>query len=392
MRHPHNRGTATVLYGMTSGLSARGFIQGQAPYLRSRGWDVALVCSQAGDVREFAEEDGIDYYPIALERNPSLWQDLKGTVALMAAIRRIRPAVTVWGSPKASLLGVLASRVLGVPSVYVIHGLRLEGSAGLLRRILVAAERLTCLMASRVVADGHDLRALALRLRLVRPGKIVVLADGSSNGVGASDVAPRYRGKLDLAEDAVVVTFAGRITRDKGVRELASAWHEIAPSHPNAHLVIAGQADPSDPAGPAYAQALSRLPNTHLLGHIDDLDHLWADTDLMVLPSYREGLPLVVIEAAAAGVPGVVTSCTGGSEAVLDGQTGIVVPTRDVRALASALTTMLDDPDLRKRMGAAARRRSLARYDRQRLWAALEALLRETGGSPMGAGHGDAPR
>ena len=380
----------TVLYGMTSGLSARGFIQGQAPFLRARGWDVALVCSQAGDVGEFAAQDGIVYYPVALERNPSLWQDLKGMVALVATIRRIRPVVTVWGSPKASLLGVLASRVLGVPSIYLIHGLRLEGSTGSLRRILVTAERLTCSMANRVVADGYDLRALAVRLRLVRAAKIVVLADGSANGVGAAEAEPRYRSKLDLPQDAIVVTFAGRITRDKGIRELASAWSETVLSHPEAHLVIAGREDPSDPAGPAYAQTLSEIPNTHLLGHIDDLDHLWADTDVMVLPSYREGLPLVVIEAAAAGVPAVVTSCTGGSEAVLDGQTGLVVPPRDVPALVAALATMLSAPDTRNRMGAAARSRSLARYDRERLWTALEALLRETAGSPVGAGHGDA--
>jgi len=366
-----------VLYGMTSGVSARGFIAGQAAFLREHGWRVALVCSDEGDVARFAGEDGIEYLPVDLARNPSVRQDLRGVVGLWRVLRRTRPAATVWGSPKASLLGVALCRALGIPSVYLIHGLRLEGSTGLRRLVLRVAETVTCRLATVVVSDGLELRALAERLRLAPAGRIRVLAQGSANGVGPHAAAPFYRRALGIDVDAVVVTFAGRITRDKGVRELARAWQWVSARRPEAHLVVAGRVDGPDPMGPGLEEGLRSMPRTHLLGHIDDLDRLWADSDVCVLPSYREGLPLVVIEAAAAGVPAVVCDFTGGRETVLDHQTGRVVPRRDVTALAHALDELIGDEHLRERLGRAARERALQNYDRPRLWAALEATLTE---------------
>ncbi|QIM21562.1 glycosyltransferase family 4 protein [Phycicoccus sp. HDW14] len=179
-----------VLYGMTSGVSAQGFIRGQAPFLRERGWDVALTCSDEADVARFAAGDGIVFHPVPLERNPSVLRDLGAAWSLFGLLRRLRPDVTLWGSPKASLLGVAACRVLRVPSVYVVHGLRLEGASGLARRVLTLLEAATCRLADVVVADGFELRRILEDRRIVRRGRVVVLADGSCNGVGPEVAAP----------------------------------------------------------------------------------------------------------------------------------------------------------------------------------------------------------
>ncbi|WP_377644197.1 glycosyltransferase family 4 protein [Oryzobacter terrae] len=366
-----------VLYGMTSGVSARGFIRGQAPFLRDRGWDVALLCNEEADVARFAAEEGMRFLPVPLERNPSWRSDLRAVRSLVGWLRGVRPSVAVWGTPKASLFGVAACRVLGVPTVYQVHGLRLEGASGVRRRVLAALESLTCRLATVVVPVGHELRESVAALSIVPANRVRLLADGSCNGVAPSTGSPRYREALGIAPSATVVTFAGRITRDKGLRELATAWERITGTHPDAHLVVAGRVDGPDPAGPELAARLGSLPHVHLVGHVDDLENLWADTDVCVLPSYREGLPLVVIEAATAGVPAVVTDCTGGREVVEPGRTGLVVPRRDAEALGRALAVLLDDVGLRHEMGERARVRALARYDRDRLWGELDALLRE---------------
>lgn len=364
------------MYGMTSGLSARGFMAGQAPFLSGRGWDVALACSREGDVEAFCATEGISFWPIPFDRNPSVVNGIKGWRALWRTLRHVTPDVTVWGSPQASLLGTFACRLQRIPAVYVLHGLRLEGATGLKRRVLRFLEAVTCRMATVVVADGYELRDVAERLKVVRPGRAQVLAHGSANGVSPQAGAPRYRQELGLSDHDVIVAFAGRITTDKGVADLAAAWSLLATEHPDANLVIAGRPDSADPRANELETALARLPRTHLLGHIDDLDRLWADADLAVLPSYREGLPLVIIEAAAAGVPAVMTDCTGGAECVVDGTTGLIVPQRNPAALADAVSRLLDDPTLRREMGAAAKQRALARYDREVLWAAYEGLLR----------------
>ncbi len=365
-----------VLYGMTSGVSAPGFMQGQGPFLHSRGWDVALTCSAEGGVADFAAAEGLQFWPLPLERTVSLRHDLAGWAALWRTIRRVQPDVTLWGSPKASLLGVLACRLQRVPAVYICHGLRLEGASGLARAVLWLLEWLTCRLATVVIADGFELRDLIERLHLARRGTAVVLAHGSANGVDGQTVPePRYRQALGLAASDVVVTFAGRLTKDKGIAELIAAWTEVSRTRPAAHLVVAGRADSADPSSSDLETSLRALPNTHLIGHIDDLERLWPDTDILVLPSYREGLPLVVIEAAAAGIPAVVTDCTGGPEAVQDGFTGTVVPRFDAKTLATALGALIDEPDARQRLGLAARERALSRYDRPTLWHALEHLL-----------------
>lgn len=366
-----------VMYGMTSGLSARGFMGGQAPFLIKRGWEVVLACSDEGAVEQFATEEGIRYFPLPLERAPSLWDDIKGWRALWGTLRTVAPDVALWGSPKASLLGTLACRFQRIPAVYVLHGLRLEGASGLKRAVLRLLEAITCRLATVVVADGFALRDLAEQLKLVPRGSALVLAQGSANGVDSRLAPPRYRAELGLGNEDLIVAFAGRITIDKGITELTTAWMEVARTCPRAHLVVAGRADGSDPEAASLREGLEHLPHTHLIGHIDDLDRLWADTDVVVLPSYREGLPLVIIEAAAAGVPAVVTDCTGGPESVEDGETGVVVPRRDSLALAAAVTRLLEDHDTRRAMGHAARKRALARYDRETLWAAYDRLLRE---------------
>lgn len=205
-----------------------------------------------------------------------------------------------------------------------------------------------------------------------------MLAHGSANGVDSRIGTPRYRDELGLGRDDLIVAFAGRITADKGIVDLAAAWASVVLTHPRAHLVVAGRPDDSDPLSLELQGSLEQLPHTHLIGHIDDLERLWSDADIAVLPSCREGLPLVIIEAAAAGVPAVVTDCTGGPESVDDGVTGLVVPRRNPLALATAISRLLDEPETRREMGRAARKRALARYGRENLWTAYDGLLRET--------------
>lgn len=371
-----------VMYGITTGLAARGFMRGQAPYLREHGWDVALACSAEGGVEAFAAEEGLRFCPVPLERRPSVINDIKGWVALWRTLGEVSPDIAVWGSPKISLLGTLACRLRRIPAIYILHGLRLEGASGLGRIALRFFETVTCRLATVVVADGFALRDMAEQLRLVRRGSALVLAHGSANGVSACPSKPRYRKELGLGADDPMVVFAGRITTDKGISDLAAAWADVAETHPQACLVVAGRADSSDPESPGLQAALERLPRTHLIGHIDDLERLWADADIAVLPSYREGLPLVIIEAAAAGVPAVVTDCTGGPESVEDGVTGLVVPQRKPSVLSDAIGRLLDDEAMRHKMGQAARKRALTRYDRETLWTALDELLRETIGRP----------
>lgn len=352
-----------ILFGVTTGIVVKSLLSGQLAMLREAGWDVVLVTTDEGEAREVAEREGATFLPIDASRNPSPTTDLRTLATLTRLLRRERPDVAVWGTPKLGLLGPLASRLTGTRSTYVLHGMRLETTTGLKRLVLATAERAAGRLAHDVVAVGHDLRGEAVRAGLFRPSHIRVLGAGSANGVPLRPRADGARARLGLPEGVPVVGFAGRVTGDKGIADLLAVWPAVHDAT-GAMLVLAGMKEPDALEGP-LADALAATRGVVQLGYLADLQDLYSAIDVLTLPSYREGLPTVVIEAGSFGVPCVVSDATGVSEPVVDGETGLVVPVRDRAALLSALERLCGDADLRTRMGERAAEHVRATYSQQ---------------------------
>jgi glycosyltransferase involved in cell wall biosynthesis len=288
-------------------------------------------------------------------------------------LRELRPDLVVLGSPKASLLGALAAASTRTPSLYVLHGLRLEGARGLARLAMTLLERLTARLANRVLVVGHDLRRTMVRLRIANPAKVTVLGSGSANGVDLEHFVPqsaadRAAAKASLGlPDAYVVGFVGRLAVDKGLDLMADAWSRVRERLPTARLLVVGGNDLPDRRTTDLVEALRAIPGATFVGEVADTRRYYAAMDLLVLPSRREGLPTVVLEAAACGLPSVVTDATGTREAVLHERTGIVTRRDDPAELADALVR-LADTDARDRMGARARSRVVDEFERRDVW------------------------
>jgi glycosyltransferase involved in cell wall biosynthesis len=182
------------------------------------------------------------------------------------------------------------------------------------------------------------------------------------------------RERLAIPGDALVVGFVGRLVRDKGVVELADAFARLKERFPGLHLVMAGPFEERDAVSATVRRSLESDPAVHLLGAVDDPAPIYAASDVVALPTYREGFPNVPLEAAAMGVPVVATRVEGCVDAVVDGVTGTLVPPRDASALAGALATYLDSVTLRTAHGQAARARVETSFRSERIW---EALLAE---------------
>jgi glycosyltransferase involved in cell wall biosynthesis len=156
-----------------------------------------------------------------------------------------------------------------------------------------------------------------------------------------------------------------RLLRQKGVREFVSAAAVCRRSFPHAQFLLAGEADPGHPdAVPAaWIEQVQTRGTIRYVGFIKSIEVALAKADLVVLASYREGMPRVLLEAAACGTPAVTTDTPGCRDAVEHGTTGLIVPPRDASALAAAIAGLLADPARRQRMGRAARRRAVAQFD-----------------------------
>ena len=361
---------------------AVGFLQGQLQYFQSKGFDVTLLCPERRkDEWEVPQPEGISIIKVAMERKIAPWRDLASLWRLWRTMRVLAPAVTNVGTPKAGLLGGFAAWLNRVPCrFYTLHGLRFETTKGLQRRLLIYAERLACFFAHRVVCVSHSVREKAIACGLTSREQALVSGSGSCNGVDASRFAPtpqtlrravELRRQLGIPQDAIVVAFLGRLTRDKGIPELMEAFLRLDQQFANLRLVLAGCFEEEGPLPAETRECLETHPHVTFVGPVEDTPAYYAMADVVVLPSHREGLPTVVLEAQAAGRPVVGASATGIVDLVAHGETGLLFPVGDAAALSIAVARLITDKALAARLGRAGQERVKREFQQEQVWEAL---------------------
>lgn len=360
------------------------FFPRQLRSLAEAGFDVHAVSSPGPDLDAIGLIPGVTIHGLAMERQPRPLQDCRSLLNLYRLIKQLRPQIVHSHTPKAGLLGMAAARAAGVPvRLYSIHGLPLETRAGNFRKVLEAAERGSAALSTRTYAISWSVNQRVRELNLCPAAKLATLGDGSCAGVDldrfdadADWTARRaaLRRKVGLPEQALLLTYVGRLSVDKGTGVLAEAWPMIAQQVPELHLLLAGEPDPTDPLPASALQSLRNDPRVHFAGGVSqpDVPVVYASSDLFVLPTFREGLSQVALEAGAMGVPIVSTRVTG-LDAVQDGRTGLLVPARQSAPLAAAIVELARSAEQRGQLSSAAKEHVRAKYSAERvnhLWMA----------------------
>jgi len=345
---------------------------GRLRTLREAGFRVTLVSSPGALLTRTAAQEGVEQVAIPMRRGMAPLADLWSLLRLCWLIWRLKPEMTEFSTPKAGLLGSVAAMLCGVPTrVYFLRGLRLETSTGIKRRVLLAAERLTSACSHAVLCNSESLRNQALALGVASESKLRLLGSGSSNGVDVERFSPgpgSLRAQLGLPPDAPVVGFVGRLTRDKGLPELVEAFDAILAARPQAHLLLVGWFDASEDALDRVLRSrIKNHPRIHMTGYVADTAPFYRAMDVMVLPTWREGFPNVVLEAASSGIPVVTTLCTGSRDAVVPEVTGLLIPPGYSVAIREAVLELLGNPERCCRMGKAARAWVLQNYVNDRV-------------------------
>ena len=369
-----------VIY-VTTVPQTLGFFWGQIQYLLSRRFSVETISSPSASIARSNLGDAVLVHEIPMSRSMTPVADLVALWRLYRSLKELRPQIVHSHTPKAGLLGTLAARVARVPIVFLsIHGLVQINDIGLRRYLLDFCTWLSCKLAHRVCFVSHSMCNYATAKGLCSRAKSVVFVNGSVAGVDAERkfnpaiTGPHDRSEirhaLQISDDALVIGFVGRIVGDKGIHELARAWHALSLSRPNLHLLLVGTFEDKDPIRADTLRLLQTDSRVHVVGYQTDVARYLSAMDIFVMPSYREGFGVANIEAAAMELPVVSTCIPGCVDSVQDGVTGTLVPSHDAEALAEALRRYLDDPELRRRHGQAGRERVLRDFRPEDIWEA----------------------
>ncbi|WP_028484060.1 glycosyltransferase family 4 protein [Thioalkalivibrio sp. ALE17] len=322
---------------------------------RDAGFDV-YVAAPGEPPAELGEQD-LKAVPVPISRrgaNP--FAEARSLWALYRLFRHLRPDLVHLVTIKPVLYGGMMARLARVPAVVsAISGLGTlfttsGGRAGLMRRVAQAMYR---------VALGHGNQTVILqnpddRMALIREGGLREEKTEIIRGSGVD-----LEGYACHAEPlgTPVVVMAVRLLREKGIEEFIEAARLVVARGVQARFLVVGDPDPGNPSS-VSAEDVDRWRAegvAEFLGFRQDIARIFRESHVVVLPSYREGLPKVLIEAAACGRAVVTTDVPGCRDAIEDGETGVLVPVRDVPALADALQALVEDPERRQAMGRAGR-------------------------------------
>lgn len=365
-----------ICYVTTVSLTVKAFFLPVFRYLREHtDWEICVICSDDPE-QEALLPEGVRYIPVKMERGISL-----GGISACAQMAKIfkeeKFDMVQFCTPNAALYASIASKLAGIKiRLYHQMGLRYLGFAGVKRSIFKAIEKLSCRLATHMECVSPSNLEMGVNEGLFCKEKAKVLHYGSTSGVDTQrfDISRReqwraqVRGELGIPEDACVFGFAGRITQDKGVGELLTAFAGL--ENRDARLLLIGSTE----NGESLLERAKQDSRVVCHGFVTDIERYFAAMDVLVLPSYREGFGNIVIEAAAMGVPVIVTDIPGPTDAMEKDVTGLVVPVKDAGALLEAMRSIACDPARREEMGRAGYAFVKERFDQRLL---MEKILED---------------
>jgi len=330
-----------ICYIVTIGLTIKSFFVPQLQMLSNNGFDVSVVCSP-DDSLETVLGSSIHYYPVTIPRGLSFVGMIKAFFGIYSVLRKNRFDLVQYSTPNAGLVSSFASKLLGIKKRnYHLMGIRYLGEDGLKRKFLKELEKITCRLSTNVECVSYSNLDLAIKERLFPREKGVVVFHGSSGGIDTVrfsitnrvNYRKRIRTEYGLREESFVFGFVGRVTRDKGVNEILSAFSKLH----NCKLMIIGYLDEIESLDADLYKNSLQNPNIIYTGPVNCPELYYSALDCLLLPSYREGFGNVIIEAAAMGTPAIVSNIPGPIDTSIENKTAIWIPPRDEIALYNAM-------------------------------------------------------
>lgn len=348
------------------GITAEGsvnLLSGQVAYFKSIGYKTYLLAPYSERSAQFCIDEGCEHLIIDIEREISPVKDFKTLIKLVRIFYAVKPDIINLGTPKVSLLGMIAGWIVGVKKrIYTCRGFRFEHEVGFKKSLLIGMEKLTSKLAQQIICISPSVKNLGLEYKIFDIKKTIVINRGSSNGVNLSLFNSRVINDENSAavlalksqfDGKLVYGFVGRIVDRKGINELFRVFDKVFQENNNARLLLIGPFEMNQIHDKTLVDRLENHSGVILYGRVAQMDvpSFMQLFDIFVLPAWWEGFGNVLVQAAAMGVPVISTLGTGTIDAVDNGVNGVLVPVKDENALYDAMKQLGNDSKLRKQYG-----------------------------------------
>lgn len=320
----------------------RAFILPLAEYMHENTkWDISFICSDNENFEKSLPEY-IYFYPVHMERGISL-AGIKAMFQIKKILKKEKFDMVQYSTPNASLYTAMAAKSAKIPiRLYCQWGIAYVGFNGLKREIFKTVEKFVCGLSTYVQPDSKSNLNFARSEGLYSEKKSSVIWNGSACGVSLdkfniqrkNEYRSYIREKYNIGRNTFVYIFIGRVTRDKGINELLSAFKKL---NDDSVLFLIGKNEVDTSVNRELYDWSLENKNIIYTGNVDDVERYLSASDCYVLPSYREGFGMSVIEAEAMGVPVIVTDIPGPVDAVIDNKTGLLVKKADENSLLDAM-------------------------------------------------------
>ncbi|MBR1811447.1 MAG: glycosyltransferase [Clostridia bacterium] len=356
----------------TRASSIDNWIKPFLPLYHKENVAVTVVAGMTEDDKAalLADYPYVTAYNVDMPRGADLLGTLRSIPALYRIFKRGKFDMLQYSTPNASFYSAIAGRLARVPvRLYCQWGMVFAAQTGVKRAIFKTIEKITCRLSTHVQPDSFGNLKFCRARGFYNEKKSAVIWNGSAKGVDLKkfDITKKeqwrreIRVQYGIADSDRVLGFVGRLGRDKGCNELFAAFRALAKDDPSLKLLFVGPIEKEDTIEDIdYFRAENRIIKT---GRVGDVQRYLAAMDLFILPSYREGFGMSVVEAEAMGVPVIVTDIPGPTDGMLRDKTGKVIPVRDSGAIIESVTALLADSAQLRQMSAAGARFAADNFD-----------------------------
>lgn len=363
----------TLIRITTQPLSLKNLLAGQMRFMSQNGFDVTMVSSDGVLKQELILQENCTHIVVPMTRTISPIADLISLFRLIILLKKLSPDIVHTHTPKAGLLGMLASKICRVPHrIHTLAGLPLMTATGLKKKILTITEKITYWAAHEVWPNSLSLKKYVIKKKLCKSDKLQVIKKGSSNGINlekynfkniTQEEILKIKNDLGVSTDSYWLLFVGRIVKDKGIIELIEIFDQLKQQKTNVRLLLVGSFEEKlDPLPKEILEQIKINPDIVVTEWVSNVIPYYHFADLVVFPSHREGFPNALLQAGAFNKP-VVCSDISGNIDLINVETGFLYKVGEKQDLLSKILLVFQNPDEAKRRSDNLYENVVANYD-----------------------------